>query len=65
MADFRHAIQEYISREARPIEKFGHQQPGCSCGGDPHATRALAQPKIELLRTFLAGLEAESQPALY
>jgi uncharacterized protein len=25
MADFRRAIQEYISREARPIEKFGHQ----------------------------------------
>jgi uncharacterized protein len=28
-------------------------------------TRALAQPKIELLRAFLAGLEVESQPALY
>ncbi len=25
MADFRLAIREYISREARPIEKFGHQ----------------------------------------
>jgi uncharacterized protein len=25
MADFRAAIQEYISREARPVEKFGHQ----------------------------------------
>jgi uncharacterized protein len=25
MSDFRQAIQEYISREARPIEKFGHQ----------------------------------------
>jgi uncharacterized protein len=29
------------------------------------ATRALAQPKIELLRDFLAGLAGESQPALY
>ncbi len=28
-------------------------------------TRALAQPKIELLRTFLAGLENESHPALF
>jgi uncharacterized protein len=28
-------------------------------------TRSLAQPKIELLRAFLAGLEDESQPALY
>jgi uncharacterized protein len=25
MADFRQAIEEYISREARPVEKFGHQ----------------------------------------
>jgi uncharacterized protein len=25
MSDFRQAIQEYISREARPVEKFGHQ----------------------------------------
>jgi uncharacterized protein len=23
--DFRHAIEEYISREARPVDKFGHQ----------------------------------------
>jgi uncharacterized protein len=28
-------------------------------------TRALAQPKIELLQAFLSGLEKESQPALY
>jgi uncharacterized protein len=28
-------------------------------------TRALAQPKIELLQAFLDGLAAESQPALY
>ena len=28
-------------------------------------TRALAQPKIELLRAFLAGLADESHPALY
>ena len=28
-------------------------------------TRTLAQPKIELLRAFLAALAAESQPALY
>jgi uncharacterized protein len=25
MPDFRSAIQEYISREARPVDKFGHQ----------------------------------------
>jgi uncharacterized protein len=25
VSDFRQAIQEYIAREARPIEKFGHQ----------------------------------------
>jgi uncharacterized protein len=25
MTDFRRAIEEYIEREARPIEKFGHQ----------------------------------------
>jgi uncharacterized protein len=25
MTDFRQAIQEYIEREARPVEKFGHQ----------------------------------------
>ena len=25
MTDFRQAIQEYIAREARPVEKFGHQ----------------------------------------
>jgi uncharacterized protein len=25
MADFRTAIREYIAREARPVEKFGHQ----------------------------------------
>jgi len=25
MSDFRQAIQEYISREASPVEKFGHQ----------------------------------------
>jgi uncharacterized protein len=25
MPDFRHAIEEYISREARPMDKFGHQ----------------------------------------
>jgi uncharacterized protein len=23
--DFRHAVEEYISREARPVDKFGHQ----------------------------------------
>lgn len=28
-------------------------------------TRALAQPKIELLRAFLAGVEDEGRPALY
>jgi uncharacterized protein len=28
-------------------------------------TRALAQPKIELLQAFLAGLEDEARPALY
>jgi uncharacterized protein len=28
-------------------------------------TRALAQPKIELLQAFLDGLQNESQPALY
>jgi uncharacterized protein len=25
MTDFRRAIEEYIAREARPVEKFGHQ----------------------------------------
>jgi uncharacterized protein len=25
MSDFRQAIQDYIAREARPVEKFGHQ----------------------------------------
>jgi uncharacterized protein len=25
MVDFRRAIQEYVSREARPVDKFGHQ----------------------------------------
>jgi uncharacterized protein len=25
MPDFRSAIQEYVSREARPVDKFGHQ----------------------------------------
>jgi uncharacterized protein len=25
MSDFRRAIQDYIAREARPVEKFGHQ----------------------------------------
>ena len=25
MSDFRQAIREFISREARPVDKFGHQ----------------------------------------
>ena len=25
MADFRSAIETYIAKEARPLEKFGHQ----------------------------------------
>ena len=25
MTDFRRAIEEYIAREGRPVEKFGHQ----------------------------------------
>jgi uncharacterized protein len=25
VTDFRQAIQDYIAREARPVEKFGHQ----------------------------------------
>jgi uncharacterized protein len=28
-------------------------------------TRALAQPKIDLLRSFLSAVETESHPALY